>query len=158
MARGTELVGIFVMTRLSEILITFDASTTYHLEVTRAKKQGQTLRYHHSSMVAGAAVAAAGQIKVCDGRILAISNEAGHYMPPPSCLAAVLARFKEMGVASLDAMRIDAVQTPLTQVAPQRHLARQSSTDEENDSPPLSKPRPRMSPTARRRMACESAE
>ena len=37
-----------------------------------------------SSLVAGASVLAAGQLTVCDGCLLAMSNESGHYAPAAS--------------------------------------------------------------------------
>ena len=36
---------------------------------------------HHSSLVAGAATACAGELQVVAGRVVAISNKSGHYKP-----------------------------------------------------------------------------
>jgi hypothetical protein len=38
-------------------------------------------RFHHSSLLAGAAVAAAGEIEVRNGELIAISDRSGHYLP-----------------------------------------------------------------------------
>jgi hypothetical protein len=40
--------------------------------------------FHHSSFLAGKKVAAAGEIRVIDGRIQGITAKSGHYMPGPS--------------------------------------------------------------------------
>ena len=94
-------------------MFTFDAASSCG-ELCKQSGTG-TPRYHHSSMVAGGAVAAAGQLGVRDGRILFISNESGHYMPPPSCLCAVLAVLAEMGIAYISAIQLQPVQSTLTQ-------------------------------------------
>jgi hypothetical protein len=38
-------------------------------------------RFHHSSLLAGAAVAAAGEIEVRNGQLIAISDRSRHYLP-----------------------------------------------------------------------------
>lgn len=54
--------------------------------------------FHHSSLLAGAPVAAAGDMTILDGRLLEISNSSGHYRPPPRSLDQILDRLREMGV------------------------------------------------------------
>ena len=63
----------------------------------------------HSSLVAGAAVMAAGQIVVHDGRVVELSNESGHYTPSPSSLQVVMRRLGEQGVAHLDSVVLNVV-------------------------------------------------
>ena len=142
--------------RAQTVLLTFDASHTY--TKLHRRKQGAARRFHHSSMVAGAPVAAAGQMVVHKGRLLKVSNESGHFAPPPSCLTPLLARMSEMGVASLHAVRIEPVLTPITQSSPPLTgelgrpgswgVARPLSADERST-------RPIKSPVARRRRSAE---
>ena len=51
---------------------------------------------HHSSFLAGAPVAAAGEIKVVNGRLVSISNGSGHYRPPPGYLINFLKVLRRM--------------------------------------------------------------
>jgi len=127
-----QALAIFVMDRDGLILLTFDFAYAPEstADVTSSAPPppppAHHLRCHHSSMVAGAAVAAAGQMSVHNGRIISISNESGHYMPPPSCLRTLLARLEEMGVQSLGSVNVQGLQTPLTQ-NPDPHFDGQSS-------------------------------
>lgn len=75
--------AIFVMAGDGTIYVSFDHD------------QG---KFHHSSLVAGAPVAGAGDMTVIDGDLLEISNSSGHYRPPSKSLAHVVARLTEMGV------------------------------------------------------------
>ncbi len=54
--------------------------------------------YHHSSMLAGANVAGAGEIAVTNGRITFLSNKSGHYTPNREHLLNVLAMLQHAGV------------------------------------------------------------
>lgn len=81
------------------------------------KSGHETGRFHHSSFVAGAAVAAAGEMTVHHGRILALSNSSGHYAPQRSSLGPVLQHLSRMGVADLGAIEIDLVDPPPATVA-----------------------------------------
>ena len=69
-----------------------------------------TLR--HSSLVAGAPVAAAGMLTVSRGLLLRLSNESGHYAPPASCLNCIMDRLAFLGVARLDAVALEIVRRP----------------------------------------------
>jgi hypothetical protein len=62
-------------------------------------------RLHHSSLLAGAPVACAGELLVFDGRLLLISNQSGHYRPPPRALAQALDALLRAG-ADLSATRV----------------------------------------------------
>lgn len=75
--------AIFVMDATGVIYVSFD------------HQQG---RFHHSSLLAGAPVAAAGDMTILNGRLLAISNASGHYRPPPSSLLAVLGNLEALGI------------------------------------------------------------
>jgi hypothetical protein len=46
--------------------------------------------FHHSSLVGGAAVAGAGELKIEKGKLTFISNESGHYQPDPEHFIQVL--------------------------------------------------------------------
>ncbi len=39
-------------------------------------------KIHHSSLLAGQPVAAAGEMKVIDGQLISVNNQSGHYRPP----------------------------------------------------------------------------
>jgi hypothetical protein len=93
--------AIFVMDASGTIYVSFD------------HQQGS---FHHSSLLAGAPVAAAGDMTILSGRLLAISNASGHYRPPPSSLVAVLARLKALGV-DISGVKV----TRITGSTPQSH-------------------------------------
>lgn len=54
--------------------------------------------YHHSSLLAGADVAGAGEIKVKNGKIKKLSNKSGHYTPGHENLLQVLAMLQKKDV------------------------------------------------------------
>ena len=85
--------AIFVMDQRRNIYVSFD------------HQQG---RFHHSSLLAGAPVTAAGDMTILDGRLLAISNSSGHYRPGPECIDVVLAQLRTLGVA-IDGIRISRI-------------------------------------------------
>ena len=64
---------------------------------------------HHSSLVAGAHVAAAGQITVCNGCLLTLSNESGHYAPPPSTLRTMIGVLARLGLAGIDRVQLNVI-------------------------------------------------
>ena len=55
-------------------------------------------KYHHSSLLAGANVAGAGELRVLAGKLVEISNKSGHYTPAASHLIQVLYLLKKRGV------------------------------------------------------------
>ncbi|TCK20144.1 WXG100 family type VII secretion target [Pseudonocardia endophytica] len=55
-------------------------------------------RIHHSSLLAGAPVAGAGEISAVDGRVTVLSEESGHYAPPAECLDQVVDYLRNEGV------------------------------------------------------------
>jgi hypothetical protein len=57
---------------------------------------GRQNTIHHSSFLAGAPVAAAGEIKVVNGRLVSVSNGSGHYRPPPGYLINFLKALRRM--------------------------------------------------------------
>ena len=97
LASETAREAMFVMDTTSSILLAF-------------LNDDQHGRFHHSSLVAGAPVVAAGLIRVCKGRVLSISNDSGHYAPLPSCLQLVLTRLAELGVTTLEDVSLEIVQ------------------------------------------------
>jgi hypothetical protein len=76
------------------------------------KEEPPTLAMHHSSLVAGAAVAAAGEMTVKNGALLSVSNWSGHYAPRPSCLRVLLDKLEEMGVSGLGHVQVHACGAP----------------------------------------------
>ena len=55
-------------------------------------------RFHHSSFLAGAATAGAGELKVADGKLVGITNKSGHYQPGRKHMLQVLQEFSSKGV------------------------------------------------------------
>ncbi len=53
---------------------------------------------HHSTLVAGAPVACAGDMTVINGELIDVNNSSGHYRPPPRALDEMVRRLREMGV------------------------------------------------------------
>ena len=55
-------------------------------------------RRHHSSFFAGGPVAAAGEIYIENGKVLAISRKSGHYVPPVESLLNAVKELRQRGV------------------------------------------------------------
>jgi hypothetical protein len=51
-----------------------------------ASKRHVAGEFQHSTFLGGQPVAAAGELKVTDGRLVLVSNKSHHYMPPPEYL------------------------------------------------------------------------
>jgi len=82
--------ALFVMDADGVLYVTFEAERD---------------RVHHSSLLAGAPVACAGELLVFDGRLLLITNQSGHYRPPPRALAQALDALRRAG-ADLSRARV----------------------------------------------------
>lgn len=54
--------------------------------------------FHHSSFLAGAPVAGAGEIVVDNGRLVMINNASGHYLPDPDTTSQVFSVMRARGV------------------------------------------------------------
>ena len=108
-------------------------------------------RLRHSSLVAGGPVAAAGMLTVAHGRLLCLSNESGHYAPPPSCLGLVMERLACLGVARLDEVTLETVRR--LEYEPGRARAVTTTPRERTLHPAgraAPRPRARASPATRR--------
>lgn len=81
LARGF---AIYVMSASGEFTVSF---------------QAEPHRLHHSSLVAGGRVSAAGEMIIFQGRLYAINNRSGHYRPPPVALERVIKVLKQRGVS-----------------------------------------------------------
>jgi len=57
------------------------------------------IKIHHSSILAGAPVASAGEIAVRAGKVLRVTSRSGHYKPPMCLLDQLRAELKQRGVA-----------------------------------------------------------
>lgn len=119
---------------------------------------------HHSSLAAGHAVAAAGQLTVLKGRVLAISNESGHYTPPASSLQRVMSQLSQLGVSHLDEVILNALQREAYDVSNSvfphtRPLARHDEADAGGGHPLRSSEiTSHLSRTSVRLLAAESDE
>lgn len=80
-------VAIYVMNQAGEIWLSFDA---------------QPKVFHHSTLLAGQAVAAAGEMVIFEGRLYAINNRSGHYQPPPIVIKRVLSVLESKGISTQD--------------------------------------------------------
>ena len=96
---GSSMIFIFVVDVRGDVMV--------------ALKSDETLpRVHHSSLVAGAAVSAAGEMCVQSGQLLWLSNWSGHYAPPPSSLAVILDRIACMGVRDVKNVALELIGAP----------------------------------------------
>ena len=66
-----------------------------NLYATLDQRVGHT---HHSSLLGGAPVAGAGEIEVRDGRLVAMTDQSGHYRPRPAMNDRVLRSLRRQGV------------------------------------------------------------
>ncbi|MEV6599526.1 hypothetical protein AB0M36_22105 [Actinoplanes sp. NPDC051346] len=57
---------------------------------------------HHSSLLSGADVAGAGEIKVIDGRLVEFTDRSGHYQPAPAVNDRALAALRAQGLRPSD--------------------------------------------------------
>lgn len=70
-----------------------------------ASKFHQVGKFHHSSLIAGGPVAAAGEIEVKNGKLVAISDKSGHYRPKRSFTNQALHELKKRGMGLSDVKR-----------------------------------------------------
>ena len=75
--------AIYVMDTQGRIYVSFEA---------------EPHRFHHSSLAGGKAVAAAGEMIVYQGQLIALNNRSGHYRPPPLVLERVINVLTHEGV------------------------------------------------------------
>lgn len=75
--------------------------------------QGELHKIHHSTLLAGAKVAAAGEIGLTGGVPTLISNHSGHYMPGPKQVWQVVAELSYQG-AKLAGMQVEMFGLPRT--------------------------------------------
>lgn len=75
--------AIYVMDERGELFVSFEA---------------ERHAFHHSSLLAGGRVAAAGEMIIINGKLYAINNQSGHYRPPPIALERVIRVLKSRGV------------------------------------------------------------
>jgi hypothetical protein len=66
---------------------------------------------HHSSFLAGGAVAGAGEIQIAGGAVTAISNTSGHYRPGPAYLWQVCKQLEMLG-CPMDSVKVDVMGVP----------------------------------------------
>lgn len=63
-----------------------------------ASKFQQVGEFHHSSLLAGAPIAAAGEMEVKNGKLVLISDKSGHYHPKPFFTKQALHQLKVEGI------------------------------------------------------------
>lgn len=63
-----------------------------------ASNYHQAGRFHHSSFLAGAEVAAAGELRVVDGRLELLTDSSGHYRPTLGHTMQAISRFRDLGI------------------------------------------------------------
>ena len=79
---GAALYGIFAMDACGRIYLSYHHFT----------------EFHHSSFLAGAPIASAGEMLIVDGQLLELNNSSGHYRPPVSISNQVVEQLKLLGV------------------------------------------------------------
>ena len=75
-----------------------------HGDIHVSKRQERGYK-HHSTLLAGAPIAAAGEMKIKDGKLLLLNNTSGHYKPDQYCLLQVLHSLQKQE-ANLDDLEI----------------------------------------------------
>ncbi|MBC75643.1 MAG: hypothetical protein CME64_06475 [Halobacteriovoraceae bacterium] len=83
-----EMIGIYVMDEMGGIYVLPESVIG---------------RIHHSTLLAGRPVAAAGHMRIVDGKITYIDNRSGHYQPSPDMLQQVIKELKLRGADTQDA-------------------------------------------------------
>ncbi len=63
--------------------------------------------FHHSSFLAGQAVACAGEMVIYQGQLLLINNQSGHYRPPPAALDQALDALQKYHAVDLSAVQVN---------------------------------------------------
>lgn len=63
-----------------------------------ASKHHKMGRFHHSSLLAGGPVAAAGEIAVHEGKLVLVSDKSGHYQPRLGFTSQAFSEFEKRGV------------------------------------------------------------
>jgi hypothetical protein len=76
------LTGIYVMDLEGRIYISYEKSKGY---------------FHHSSLVGGESVAAAGEITVIDGEVMRINRSSGHYQPQTRHFNQFIEKLRKLG-------------------------------------------------------------
>ncbi|MBI2606338.1 MAG: hypothetical protein HYW49_09690 [Deltaproteobacteria bacterium] len=71
-------------------------------------ESGKPRKFFHSTLAGGGDVAAAGELKVVNGKIVAITDGSGHYEPPPWLTMQFLEQLRKRGVP-LERIKIDLV-------------------------------------------------
>lgn len=97
--------------------------------------------FHHSSILAGGPVLAAGDMTIIEGQLTKVSNASGHYRPPPRSLKVVRRVLERLGISTeeveFERIGSDLQQGP-TSTAPRP--AENSSAPAERATPPASDP------------------
>ena len=76
-----------------------------------ASKEQTYGKFHHSSLVAGGPVAAAGEIEVIGGVLTALSDRSGHYMPRQSFTDQAIDQLKKKNI-SFQGVKLDLIGRP----------------------------------------------
>lgn len=107
LAPSGQMEGMYVMDEFGSIFTSLCIDQLNNLEVGATFVAEEELR--HTSLIGGGPVAAAGMLTVSHGKLLSMSNESGHYAPPPSCLQTMLEQLAGLGVTGLDELDIKIV-------------------------------------------------
>src|SRR5258708_16978164 len=68
-------------------------------------------KFHHSSLVAGGPVAAAGEIEVAEGMLTALSDRSGHYLPTRGFTDQAIDQLKKKNI-SFQGVKLDLIGRP----------------------------------------------
>ena len=105
--------AIYVVTASGDLVLSFNIRPHASLRTSAegADDDGRTGTasigfHHHSSLVGGAAVAAAGTMRIREGVVVAVDNASGHYRPPGSTLQLVMGRLEALGVGGLEQVEV----------------------------------------------------
>jgi hypothetical protein len=96
---------IFVLSTAG-VLYLADAVGESHART--AAGDGDNINFHHTSFLSGDDVLAAGDMRIVDGKLIAVSNHSGHYKMKGVSNSQILAKLGELGVDT-SAIKVDIV-------------------------------------------------
>ena len=67
-----------------------------------ASNYQEVSKFHHSSLLGGKPVSAAGELKVRDGEVIGLTDQSGHYMPTRSMTQQMVQRLRDAGIPIRD--------------------------------------------------------
>lgn len=97
-------VGVSLWEGTGRAIFVMDTDGTLYASNTHVRGQ-----FHHSSFLAGAPVAAAGELVVIDGELQLLTDSSGHYQPERGHTLQAISRLRSLGIVlAPDRVRLEA--------------------------------------------------